>query len=52
MSELHAGIAEGKPTEIKAIESFSVDEYYSFLVANNARCEKIRKEMEKARNKS
>jgi predicted secreted Zn-dependent protease len=49
MSELHAAIAEGKPSEILAIESFTVDEYYAFLVANNARCEKIRKEMEKRR---
>ena len=47
MGELHAAIAEGKPSEILAIESFSVDEYYSFLVANNARCDKIRREMEK-----
>lgn len=52
MAELHASIAEGKPSEIQAIERFSVDEYYTFLVANNARCERIKKDMEKARNKS
>ena len=43
MSELHAAIAEGKPSEVIAIESFSVDEYYSFLAANNARCERLKK---------
>lgn len=47
MGELHAAIAEGKPSEVMAIEQFSVDEYYAFLVANNARCERMRKEVDK-----
>lgn len=51
MGELHATIFEGKKTEIDALENDTVAAYYSFLQANNARCEKIRKEMEKHKNK-
>lgn len=52
MSELHVSIAEGKPSEVLAIEGLTVDEYYTFLLANNARCERIKKDMEKARTRN
>lgn len=51
MSVLHASLAEGRKTEIEAIEADSVDGYYNFLQANNARCEKIRRDMEKTKGK-
>jgi hypothetical protein len=52
MSELHAALFEGKKTEIDALVNDTTDEYYSYLLANNARCEKLKREMEKAKNRS